>query len=101
MQTFSDGSGHDVFVFNSMSNAGAAIDNFHAGQDILDLAPLLHSIGYTGSDPVADHVLQFAQDPSGGTDVMIDPHGVDPSHGQTVVTLANVTPQDLSHSTWQ
>jgi hypothetical protein len=100
VQTFSDGHGHDLFVLHSASNTGATISDFHPGEDVLDLTPVLHAIGYTGQDPVADHVLQLTSDPSGGTDVMIDPQGVDPSHGQTLVTLANVTPQDLSHSIW-
>ena len=93
--SFSDGQGHDIFVFKATAPTGAEIANFSASQDILDLAPVLSAAGYKGSDPIADHVVTLVQSGTDATAVKFDPTGADPSHGSTLVTLDHVLPQDV------
>ena len=96
--SFSDGAGHDVFVFNTPAATGMDIANFDVNADILDIAPALKAAGYTGSDPIADHVVTLVQSGTDATAVKIDPTGADPNHGTTLVTLDHVLPQDV-HTT--
>ena len=93
--SFNDGSGHDVFVFNTAAATGKDIATFDVAADILDLAPALKAAGYSGSDPIADHVVTLAQLGTDSTAVKIDPTGQDPAHGVTLVTLDHVLPQDV------
>jgi hypothetical protein len=93
--TFSDGAGHDVFIFNTAAATGKDIANFDTNADVLDLAPALKAAGYTGSDPIADHVVTLIQSGTDATAVKIDATGHDPSHGTTLVTLDHVLPQDV------
>ena len=82
-------------MFTGLNQAGAEIANFQPSQDVLDLVPLMKAVGYTGHDPLADHVVDLAQTVSGGTAVTIDPTGHDPAHGTTLITLDHVLPQDV------
>ena len=80
------GAGHDMFVFSAVG-AGSRVTDFHAGEDLLDLRPLMKAAGYAGTDPVADHSLALASDGAGGTEVMADP-----THSGTMHNLV-----DLQH----
>jgi hypothetical protein len=86
--------GHDLFVFSSVADHGNVITDFTLGQDELDLRGLVKSAGYTGHDPVADHVLQLVQSGT-STNVVIDPHGAT-GGGHTVVTLQHVVASSLT-----
>jgi beta-glucanase (GH16 family) len=97
-QSHPDGAGHDVFVFNTPADEGGTIANFQSGTDILDVTNLLKSVGYTGQDPLADHVLTVVQSGTDSSKVMIDPTGQDPNHGASLVTLSHVLPQNV-HAT--
>jgi len=79
---------HEMFVFNSFARTGAEIANFNTALDKLDVAPLLHLIGYKGHDPFADHTLTIAHDAQHHTEVMLH----DPGHDTLVVTLDHVQP---------
>lgn len=92
--SWSDGSGHDVFAFTSLAQKGGDIAHFHPGQDILDLAPLLHSLGYQGQNPIADHLVSLNQS-GGNTVVTVNPTGHDSSHGTSLITLEHVMPHEL------
>jgi Ca2+-binding RTX toxin-like protein len=81
------GTGEDMFVFGAVG-AKSTITDFHLGEDLLDLRPLLK--GYTGSDPVADHTLALVSDGSDGTTVMADPTHSGTQHA--IVTLQHVAP---------
>jgi len=85
---------HEMFVFNSFANTGAEIASFNTALDRLDVAPLLHLIGYKGQNPFADHTLTIAQDAQHHTDVMLHDHG----HDTMVVTLDQVQPHALPHA---
>ena len=89
-----NGTGHDMFVFSNAADHGNVVTDFHAGQDELDLTGLMKSINYQGTNPVADHVLQFVQSGS-DTNVVVDPTGTGGSDAHTVVTLEHVTAASL------
>jgi hypothetical protein len=63
--------------------------------DMLHFGQLLQSIGYTGQDPFADHVLGLVQ--SGDSTAVVFNHG---GIQTTMVTLEHVMPSALpaSHS---
>ena len=92
-----DAAGHDVFVFNAPTQSGAFISTFDPGHDVLDLSTFLKAEGYTGTDPLADHVINLVQSGS-NTAVTFDPTGHAANHGTTAITLDHVLPQDLHAS---
>jgi hypothetical protein len=59
-----------MFVFRAVG-AGSTITDFHVGEDLLDLRPLLK--GYTGTNPIADHTIVLASDGADGTLLSVDP----------------------------
>jgi predicted extracellular nuclease len=73
--TLTGGAGKDIFVYQSMRDAGDTITDFTPGEDRLDLHALLASLGYTGSDPVADGYLRLVAG-STGVSVQIDADGL-------------------------
>jgi hypothetical protein len=87
--------GHDMFVFHDLTNTGADIANFNPKLDTLDLAPLLHSVGYTGTNPFTDGTLTIQKTAAGGSAVVLDAHT---DHSTTVATLEHVLPTHLPHS---
>ena len=91
--SFSD-AGHSLYLLPSLSTANDHIASFNPATDILDLTPLLNMVGYKGTNPIADHVVNLEAS-NGGTAVMIDPTGVSATHGTTVVTLDHVLPQNV------
>ncbi len=94
--TLTGGGGVNVFVYDSMRDAGDTITDFAPGKDFLDLRTLLASIGYTGADPIADGYLRFTAT-AGGTRVQID---VDGPNGSAVfrplLTLLGVAPGNVT-----
>jgi len=68
------GTGADTFVYTSVLDAGDTITDFAPGQDRLDIATLLRSVGYFGNNPVADGFLQ-TQIRLTSTSVMFDSDG--------------------------
>jgi len=84
--TLTGGGGVNVFVYTSTRDAGDTITDFVPGKDFLDLRTLLASIGYGGSDPVADSTVRFVA-VSGGTSVQVG--------GRALLTLAGVAPASL------
>ena len=94
--TLTGGGGVNVFVYNSMRDAGDTITDFAPGKDFLDLRTLLASLGYTGGDPVADGYLRFVAS-AGGTSVQIDADG--PGGRSTfrpLLTLLGVAPGSVT-----
>jgi Ca2+-binding RTX toxin-like protein len=78
------GTGHDMFAFSAVG-AGSKVTDFHPGEDLLDLRLLMKAIGYTGTDPVADHTMALVPDGAGGTEVTVDP-----THSGTMHNLVDV-----------
>jgi predicted extracellular nuclease len=85
--TLTGGGGINVFVYTSTRDAGDTITDFVPGKDYLDLRTLLQSIGYAGTDPVADGVVSFVA-VSGGTSVQVS--------GRALLTLTGVAPASLN-----
>ena len=54
------GSGNDTFQFNHINEAGDTILDFGAG-DMINLRGVFSSINYTGTNAIADGILQFQQ----------------------------------------
>src|SRR5258706_14299668 len=65
--TLTGGVGTDIFQFDHVPTSAGHVTDFTLGSDMLDLRGLFSAVGYTGSNPVADHYLRFASDGAGGT----------------------------------
>ncbi|HWE71843.1 MAG TPA: type I secretion C-terminal target domain-containing protein, partial [Stellaceae bacterium] len=90
------GAGSDTFVFNNLPwNAGHVTD-FNTAQDVLNLTGIFHSIGYTGSNPVADGYLSFASDGAGNTQVYVNAHSAANPWPTLVTTLDHVSPSSIT-----
>ncbi|WP_398310506.1 ExeM/NucH family extracellular endonuclease [Zoogloea sp.] len=72
--TLTGGAGADTFVYRSLREAGDTITDFVPGTDRLHLGALLASLGYTGTQPLADGYLKLVSTPA-GTSVQIDADG--------------------------
>ena len=82
--TLAGGAGHDTFKFDTLSNQNSRINGFVHAQDVIDIHGVLTQVGSTG-DPIASHVLSFAQSGS-DTQVVVNDHGVK----HVLVTVAGV-----------
>lgn len=79
------GAGADRFVFTKLADSGDTVTDFNRGAgDRLDLSALFDSIGYNGTDPIADHHLRTVQV---GPDVRVD---VDPDGSGTFTGLVKL-----------
>ena len=72
--TLTGGAGADIFVYGNLREAGDTITDFTPGIDRIDLRALFASIGYSGSNPVADGYLKLVST-AAGTSVQIDADG--------------------------
>lgn len=90
------GDGADRFVYTQVLDAGDRITDFQPGLDRLVVGPLLASIGYAGTDPLADGMLGIVAQ-GGRTYATFD---VDGSAGagaaRPLVELVGVTPAQLA-----
>jgi predicted extracellular nuclease len=68
------GAGADTFVYTSTRDAQDRITDFVPGTDHIDLSALLASIGYGGSNAIADGVVQLVDTPA-GLSLQIDTDG--------------------------
>ena len=81
------GAGSDRFVLTGLHNGPTTITDFQTGPggDQLDVHALLTSLGYLGSDPLADHTLRLVQQ---GADAFVQVH---PTLGtDAYVTIASL-----------
>jgi subtilisin family serine protease/subtilisin-like proprotein convertase family protein len=94
----SGGPGSDLFQFNFLKSVASTITDFTIGNDVVDMRQLFGSIGYTGTDPLADKWLSLTADASGtGTDFVIDPHNA--SAPVVVADLLHIAPTALHQGT--
>lgn len=85
------GAGADTFVYQSIRDAGDRITDFVPGTDRIDLSALLASLGYTGSNAIADGVVKLVNT-SAGLNVLIDADGnAGPATGRPLLTLTGVS----------
>ena len=87
--------GDDSFVFNYLPWNAGQITDFNTASDVLNLKGIFDTIGYTGSNPVADGYLSFVSDGNGNTKVMVDPQGASTTTPITVTTLDHVAPSAI------
>src|SRR6185503_17255281 len=70
----SGGPGNDTFVFKSLASSFDVVTDFAVSSDVVDMRPLMASIGYKGVNAVADQWLSLSSDGHGGTNLMVNPH---------------------------
>ena len=92
------GAGADTFSFPSEPWSPERITDFTVGVDKLDLSALLKKVGYSGTDPVADHYVSFLSDGAGGTKVLFDDDGsgTNPQWPNYIIQLDNVPTAGLT-----
>jgi len=97
--TLTGGPGNDHYVYNSLSDGGDIITDFRVGQDKINLNALLTSIGYAGSNPIADGYLSFASGtPTSTTNIRIDSDGsAGPSTPVQYIACQSVFITDLNN----
>jgi hypothetical protein len=89
--------GADQFVFQFLPWNAGSITDFNTAADVLNLKAIFATIGYTGSNPVADGYLAFHADGQGDTQVIVNPQGASTQIPITVTTLDHVDPS-MIHS---
>jgi 2',3'-cyclic-nucleotide 2'-phosphodiesterase/3'-nucleotidase/5'-nucleotidase len=62
------------FIYSSINDAGDIIDNFEVSSDRLVFTELLASLGYEGTDPIADGYIQLGSE-SNNSIILLDPDG--------------------------
>lgn len=89
------GAGEDVFSYTAMGDARDTLLDFTPGADRVDLRVLLSSIGYAGSDPMADGVVRLKNGAKGAL-LQIDTDGAGGgAKWQTLVLLKGVPAADV------
>ncbi|KST67109.1 hypothetical protein BC008_28350, partial [Mastigocoleus testarum BC008] len=73
------GGGQDQIVYTSIVDAGDAIADFDALNDVLDLKGVLQSVGFNGSNAIDDGYVQLVSYGTRGTSLQIDADGIDGS----------------------
>ncbi|BAZ50329.1 YD repeat protein [Nostoc sp. NIES-4103] len=89
------GLGADVFVYQSIRDAGDTIKDFELRQDVIDLSQVLSRFGYQGLNPIADGYIKFSTY-TGGAIILIDSDSKGSLSARPYIYVENVTPNDLS-----
>lgn len=90
------GAGVDTFVYTSTRDAADVITDFAPGTDRIDITALLQSIGYIGSNAIADGIVRLANS-SAGLVLQIDTDGnAGPAAARPLVTLTGVTAAQIN-----
>jgi Ca2+-binding RTX toxin-like protein len=93
--------GDDSFAFRDLPWRSGTISDFTPGHDVLDLRALFSASGYSGSDPIADHHLEFRDDGQGGTAVYFDHDQLNGGDWPFfITTLTGVTPGQIGAGDW-
>jgi uncharacterized protein len=87
------GTGQDIITILSLRDGGDIVTDFTPGQDRVDLRTLLASVGYTGSNAVADGVIQFRATRA-GLSIDLDQDGSisNGARARSLVLIMGVTP---------
>ncbi|MBT9538287.1 5'-nucleotidase C-terminal domain-containing protein [Thiobacillus sp.] len=94
--TLTGGAGGDTFVYTSMRDAGDTIVDFTPYADRIQLGGLLASLGYSGSDAVADGYVRVV-DVTGGISLQIDADGAfGPAAYRPLATLKGLTAKQFA-----
>ncbi|NEQ39496.1 MAG: type I secretion C-terminal target domain-containing protein [Okeania sp. SIO3I5] len=96
--TITGGGGNDTFVYTSIVDARDIITDFEIGSDKIDLAGVLDSVGYTGTDPIAEGYVGFSSRDT-DTIVTVDTDGSAGSgRARSFLVVQGVTPVALNNS---
>ncbi|MEB3340664.1 cadherin-like domain-containing protein [Okeania sp.] len=86
------------FVYDDLLDAGNNITNFEVGDDIIVLSNVLGSVGYEGSDAIADEYVRVVSKGAGAM-VQIDPDGPEGPEGfAPFLSVRGVTAEVLNDS---
>jgi hypothetical protein len=100
-KTLTGGGGNDSFVFTDMRDVGQRIADFTVGEDKLVFTQLFSSLGYTGSNPIADGYIKFVQGTganSAHTFLQIDRDGlIGSAIARNFLQVDNLTPTQLNN----
>ncbi len=92
------GGGRDQFIYTSPVDGGDTITDFTLGEDQIVFTELLERLGYAGSDPLADGLVQFRSLGS-STVVAIDPDGFEgAAQARNFLTVEGVAPAALNQA---
>ena len=87
------GGGNNIFVYQGVRDAGDTITDFVPGKDKLDLRQLLASLGWAGTDPVAEGWIAFTPTRTGQTQMNLQVGGRTPtSEPRAFVFLNGIQP---------
>ncbi len=93
--TLTGGGGADTFVYRSLRDGTDTITDFTPAEDHLNLHHLLVSLGYAGTDAIADGYVRVV-DSSSGALVQIDTDGpAGASAWRTLIVLRGLTAQQV------
>ncbi|QDC44682.1 5'-nucleotidase C-terminal domain-containing protein [Methylophilus medardicus] len=96
VDTLTGGAGNDVFVFNSMREAGDTITDFTPYADKLQLTALLSSLGISSNSALTGGFLRLV-DVTAGVQVMLDSDGsAGPAAAKPLVTLKGLTAKQVA-----
>lgn len=94
--TLTGGAGNDVFVINSLRDAGDTITDFTPYADKLQLSGLFSSLGVNANTALIGGYLQL-QDVTGGVLLLIDTDGATgPAVARPLLTLKGLTAKQVS-----
>jgi 5'-nucleotidase len=94
--TLTGGAGGDTFVYASLRDAGDTVTDFTPYADRIQLSGLLASLGYAGTQPVADGYVRVV-DVSGGISLQIDADGASgPATFRPLATLKGLTAKQFA-----
>ncbi|MBN8532284.1 MAG: hypothetical protein J0L97_10560, partial [Alphaproteobacteria bacterium] len=89
----------DTLIYAAPEDAGDTVQGFRRGEDVLDLRVLMDSIGYGGTNPVADGRLILATAPGGDLRVLIDADGAGGADTIQLLLLDNINATTLTLNT--
>jgi predicted extracellular nuclease len=92
--TLTGGAGADVFVYTNLRDAGDTITDFSPGADQLDISALLLSLGWAGSNPVSEGVVQVV-DSARGAVLQVSSTGRAGGLMRPVATLSGVSASQI------
>lgn len=94
--TLTGGLSADAFVYRATTEGIDTINDFTPGEDKIDLAALLQSIGYEGNDPLAAGIVKFAASGT-NTVVYIDTDGAGPELQRSMIVVKNIGVASLNN----